>query len=255
MRSASGPPAAPVASEATDVLDTSFTANWAAVAGATGYRLDVSTVSNFASFVTGYEDKTVSGTSQSVTGLTAGTTYYYRVRAVNAGSTSGNSDTIQHFDFTANTWVATDGNDSTGDGTFAAPYATIAKAESLTLTGTKATIYMKAGTYTEAIELSKAYTWKAYGSVTWRSSGTNQVVKGKGSTVNNWTLDGIILDGQTTATSIVNTSTGSTGTVTMLNCQFINPKDVGYGIRILNTLSPEIVATGCSFTGKRGGKA
>ena len=91
---ASAPPAAPVLSAATNVLDNSFTVNWVAVAGATGYRLDVSTVSNFATFVTGYEDKTVSGTSTSVTGLAMNTPYYYRVRAVNAGGTSENSNAI-----------------------------------------------------------------------------------------------------------------------------------------------------------------
>jgi hypothetical protein len=39
--------AAPVANDATDVLQTSFTANWDAVEGATGYYLDVSTSPNF----------------------------------------------------------------------------------------------------------------------------------------------------------------------------------------------------------------
>ena len=46
------------------------------------------------SFVTGYENLTVNGTSQSVTGLTPLTTYYYRVRAISTSSTSANSNTI-----------------------------------------------------------------------------------------------------------------------------------------------------------------
>ena len=74
----------PVPTAATTIMQTGFTANWTAPAVGTvdnNYRLDVSTSPTFASFVTGYNGLTVAGTSQSVTGLTAGTTYYYRVRA------------------------------------------------------------------------------------------------------------------------------------------------------------------------------
>jgi hypothetical protein len=49
------------------------------------------------SFVTGYNNLTVNGTSQSVTGLTANTDYFYRVRAYtsNGDETSSNSGTIE----------------------------------------------------------------------------------------------------------------------------------------------------------------
>lgn len=46
------------------------------------------------SFVAGYNNLTVNGTSQSVTGLSSNTTYYYRVRAFSPTSTSANSNVI-----------------------------------------------------------------------------------------------------------------------------------------------------------------
>ena len=87
--------AAPVASAGTSVTPTSFMANWAAVTGATGYRLDVSTSASFSTFVTGFQDKNVgTALTASVTGLTASTTYYYRVRAVDANGPSLGSNII-----------------------------------------------------------------------------------------------------------------------------------------------------------------
>lgn len=85
----------PVASAASAISTAGFTANWGSVTGATGYVLDVSTSSSFASFVTGYKNLSVgTATSSTVKGLAAGTTYYYRVRAVNAAGTSPNSATV-----------------------------------------------------------------------------------------------------------------------------------------------------------------
>jgi Leucine-rich repeat (LRR) protein len=87
-------PASITASPASAIVATSFTANWSAVSGATGYQLDVSTSNTFSSFVAGYNNLSVTGTSQPVTGLTAGTAYYYRVRSVSACGTSTNSNII-----------------------------------------------------------------------------------------------------------------------------------------------------------------
>ena len=89
-------PPNPVVAAATDILSTSFTANWNTSTGAAKYYLDVSVDINFGSFVADYEDKDVGNvTTFSVnTNLVAGTIYYYRVRAYNAGGTSGNSGTI-----------------------------------------------------------------------------------------------------------------------------------------------------------------
>ena len=87
---------APVAAAATGVTSTGFTANWTAPSGTAaiaGYRLDVATDSGFTSFVAGYNDQSVSGTSMGVTGLSSNVPYYYRVRAVNAGGVSSNSNT------------------------------------------------------------------------------------------------------------------------------------------------------------------
>ena len=87
---------APVAIAATGLTSGGFTANWSAPSGTaaiTGYRLDVATDSGFTTFVPGYNNLSVAGTSASLTGLSPSGTYYYRVRAVNAGGTSSNSNT------------------------------------------------------------------------------------------------------------------------------------------------------------------
>jgi hypothetical protein len=58
--------------------------------------LDVATDSSFTNYVLGYHDRDVGNmTSQNVTGLTARTTYYYRVRAYNANGTSPDSNVVQ----------------------------------------------------------------------------------------------------------------------------------------------------------------
>ncbi|MEI9918186.1 MAG: T9SS type A sorting domain-containing protein [Bacteroidota bacterium] len=75
---------------------TGFELSWTASSGASEYRIDISTASDFSSFVPGYNDYHASGSASGgfyVTGLTAGTTYYVRIRAYTSCYTSGNSST------------------------------------------------------------------------------------------------------------------------------------------------------------------
>jgi len=91
----SNPPSFPPAINASNILQTSFTAKWGISLTATSYRLDVATDNNFTTLLSGYNNKDIGNlTSHNVTGLIANTTYYYRVRAYNSGGNSVNSNTI-----------------------------------------------------------------------------------------------------------------------------------------------------------------
>lgn len=77
-------PASVTSGTASNITSSGFRANWTAVSGVTGYRVDVSTASDFSSFVSGYNNLYVSGQSTNyldITGLNSSTQYYYRVRA------------------------------------------------------------------------------------------------------------------------------------------------------------------------------
>ncbi|MDH4451910.1 MAG: sulfatase-like hydrolase/transferase [Verrucomicrobiota bacterium] len=68
---------------------TSITLNWTAVPGATGYTIQRSTTSDFASVTS----QTTSSTSVTFSGLTSGTTYYYRGTATEGTNTSAFGNT------------------------------------------------------------------------------------------------------------------------------------------------------------------
>ena len=68
----------------------SFMATWDDVTGANGYLLDVSTSDSFSSYVEGYHELDVGKvTGRLVTGLSQGTSYFYRVRPY-GGARAGN---------------------------------------------------------------------------------------------------------------------------------------------------------------------
>ncbi|MDD4149338.1 MAG: T9SS type A sorting domain-containing protein [Bacteroidales bacterium] len=78
----------PIALDATNVLNSSFTANWQAPT--TGefdeYHLYVATDENFTSFLAGYNPKIVEAgvLNEEITGLSSDISYYYRVTAYNS---------------------------------------------------------------------------------------------------------------------------------------------------------------------------
>jgi hypothetical protein len=75
----------PTATAATSITNAGFTANWTSPATGTvnDYKLYVATDAAFSSLVAGYNPLTVasSSTTSAITGLSANTTYYYRVQA------------------------------------------------------------------------------------------------------------------------------------------------------------------------------
>lgn len=85
---------APVATLASFVSSTAFTANWQPVEDATHYELDVFNIQDSVS-LPGYENKIVNGTSQEVTGTKSYRRYFYVVRAVNDSVVSENSNAIR----------------------------------------------------------------------------------------------------------------------------------------------------------------
>jgi len=88
-------PSEPTALQATNLSQTSFTANWNQVSGTTGYYIDVAIDGSFTNRLTNFNNKDVGNvTSFTVTGLSTNFTYYYRVRAYNTGGTSTSSNTI-----------------------------------------------------------------------------------------------------------------------------------------------------------------
>ena len=89
-----GAPTAPTLASPADGatgISLTMTVSWNAASGASSYGVQVSTSSGFGSNI--FDQSSISGTSQQITGLTGGTVYYWRVNATNTGGTSSWSST------------------------------------------------------------------------------------------------------------------------------------------------------------------
>ena len=89
-------PSAPIATNATNIGSTSFTANWISTDNTTtAYRVDIASDITFSNIITQYNNLDVNNAiSFLVNNLNAGKIYYYRVRAINTSSTSISSNII-----------------------------------------------------------------------------------------------------------------------------------------------------------------
>ncbi|MFA7195694.1 MAG: endonuclease, partial [Candidatus Neomarinimicrobiota bacterium] len=86
---------APEARSASNIQTYAFTANWLGVSEASGYKLYVSESSSFSSHISGYGPKDVGNNlSETVSGLSASTTYYYRLKAYKPGEETAYSGII-----------------------------------------------------------------------------------------------------------------------------------------------------------------
>ena len=87
------PLSAPVATDATDVTNTGFTANWNTVSGANDYEVDVATDNSFNNIIKSLQN--VAPSSTLIDNVEDNTEYFYRLRATtNGANASGNSNTI-----------------------------------------------------------------------------------------------------------------------------------------------------------------
>jgi len=83
-----------VATSATSITTTGFTANWQPASGITNFQFDLSTSNTFNTFVTGYNSLAVTSASLNINALDYNTIYYYRIRAVYLTLTGPNSNVI-----------------------------------------------------------------------------------------------------------------------------------------------------------------
>ncbi|WP_448698342.1 MBG domain-containing protein [Mucilaginibacter sp. AW1-3] len=89
------------------ITSTSFSADWSAATGSvTNYTYDVATDNAFTNILVAYNSATTTSTGVNVTGLTAGTTYYFRVKTVNSSGSSAYTTAISTTTLTGSNFLA-----------------------------------------------------------------------------------------------------------------------------------------------------
>ena len=89
-------PTSPIALAPSDLKETSFTANWSPVTGATGYYLTVAVDEALTKLIFGYNKKDVGNvTSFQISGLLTNSNYYFGVSAYNPGGESAISNPMK----------------------------------------------------------------------------------------------------------------------------------------------------------------
>ena len=147
---APSPPAAPSALGATAVSSSQIDLGWTDNAdNEDGFKIESKTTGAFEQIDTVGADVT----TYNDTGLSASTTYTYRVRAYNGAGDSAYSNEASDTTFEpsgGDCYVATDGNDN-NPGTLAQPFATIQKAADVMVAGD--TCYIRGGSYHETVTM------------------------------------------------------------------------------------------------------
>jgi M6 family metalloprotease-like protein len=89
------PPGIPGSPYATGISQNYFTAHWNSAPNSLGYKIDVSTDPDFTTFVSGFNNKLIGNvTSAVVSGLSAKSNYYFRIKGVNSSGEGISSDTV-----------------------------------------------------------------------------------------------------------------------------------------------------------------
>jgi chitodextrinase len=177
-------PTVPTGLTASSVSSSQINISWSAstdAVGVAGYRLYDNAVQVGAD---------ITGLTYSHTGLVSGSTHTYQVLAFDtAGNASAKSAAVQATTTSVVNaiYIATTGNDSTGNGTIGNPYKTITATLGKVSAGK--TVYIRGGTYNEKITWWSQHSGTAASPITWAGyPGETAIISGA-------TLPQVIYDG------------------------------------------------------------